>query len=234
LAEAEAEQAAMHLAKNVGGVRGEVIDAQRQGALATLRLPDEDSAVMHEAVRRGGAIVHATVPDDKHDTIVSMLERDGCVNVDDRIAAWRKDTGVGGTQGTSEQGSIPIVEERLRVSKRQGQQGHVRVRSYVVETPVQEEVTLRQEHVQVERRPVDRPLTAEDAAFQERTIEATETREEPVISKEARVTGEVSVKKTAEEQKQTVRDTVRRTEVEVDDERASANQNEKARRRPAS
>ena len=93
------------------------------------------------------------------------------------------------------------------------------MRSYVVETPVEEQVALRQERVDVERRPVDRPVTEADRLFQERAVEATETTEEAVVSKEARVTEEVVVRKEAEERTETVRDTVRRTEVEVDDER---------------
>lgn len=130
--------------------------------------------------------------------------------------------GYGATTPTraGESESIPIVEERLRVGKRQVEHGHVRVRSYVVETPVQEQVTLREERVQVEREPVDRPLTAADKAdFQERTIEATESAEEPVVSKEARVREEVRLRKEAQERTETVSDTVRRTEVEVDDQR---------------
>ncbi len=114
---------------------------------------------------------------------------------------------------------IPIVEEQLRVGKREVAHGRVRVRSYLVETPVQEQVTLRQEHVDVERRPVDRPVTDADRLFQERTIEAAERAEEAVVTKEARATEEVVIRKTAEEQTQTVQDTVRRTEVEVEDER---------------
>jgi uncharacterized protein (TIGR02271 family) len=96
----------------------------------------------------------------------------------------------------------------------------VRVRSYVVETPVEEQVALREERVRVERRPADRPVAAgDDALFRERTIEATESTEEVVVSKEARVTEEMAVRKTAEERTETVSDTVRRTEVEVEDER---------------
>ncbi|MDO9707109.1 YsnF/AvaK domain-containing protein [Paracraurococcus lichenis] len=119
----------------------------------------------------------------------------------------------------TDEASIPIVEERLRVGKRETGHGRVRIRSYVVETPVQEQVTLREEHVQVERRPVDRPLTGKEAVFQDRTVEATERAEEAVVSKEARVTEEVSLRKSAEERTETIRDTVRRTEVEVEDER---------------
>lgn len=115
--------------------------------------------------------------------------------------------------------SIPIVEERLRVGKRETSHGRVRIRSYVVETPVEEQVSLHQEHVQVDRRPVDRPVEAGADAFRERTIEATETAEEAVVAKEARVKEEVVIRKTADDETRTVRDTVRHTEVKVEDDR---------------
>ena len=135
-------------------------------------------------------------------------------------AAARATTATGAVQGEEH---IPIVEERLTVGKREVNRGRVRVRSYVVETPVQEQVALRQEHVEVERRTVDRPATgADQALFRERTIEATESAEEAVVAKEARVVEEVVVRKEAEERVQTVQDTVRRTEVEVEDERGRA------------
>jgi uncharacterized protein (TIGR02271 family) len=125
--------------------------------------------------------------------------------------------------GAAGEERIPIVEERLRVGKREVGHGRVRIRSYVVETPVQEQVTLHEERVNVERRPVDRALTgAGEALFQERTIEATETAEEAIVAKEARVIEEVTLRKTAEERTETVRDTVRRTEVEVEDDRTAA------------
>jgi hypothetical protein len=97
----------------------------------------------------------------------------------------------------------------------------VRVYSHVIEQPVEQEVRLRDERVTVERRPVDRPASERDfAAAQEGTIEVTETREEPVVAKQARVVEEVVIKKDVEEHTETVRDTVRRTEVEVDPVRA--------------
>ncbi|MBD0272389.1 MAG: DUF2382 domain-containing protein [Acetobacteraceae bacterium] len=118
--------------------------------------------------------------------------------------------------------TIALVEERLTVGKRTVAGGRVRVRSYVVETPVQEQVSLRDETVSIERRAADRPLTgADDAAFRDRTIEAMETDQEAVVSKTARVTEELVVRKGVEERVETVRDTVRRTEVEVDDDRTA-------------
>ena len=116
---------------------------------------------------------------------------------------------------------IPIVEEQLRVGKREADRGRVRVRSYVVETPVNESVTLRDEHVRVERRAVDLPLSAADDAFRERTIEAVEHAEEAVVSKEARVKEELVIRKEVGERTQTVSDTVRHTEVEVEDDRTA-------------
>src|SRR4051812_18791836 len=116
--------------------------------------------------------------------------------------------------------AIPVVEEQVRVGKREVGGGNVRVRSYVVERPVEEQVNLRQERVTVERRPVDRELGPGDAAFEEKKIAATERSEEAVVSKEARVVEEVGLRKDVDTRTETVRDTVRKTEVEVEDERA--------------
>ncbi len=114
--------------------------------------------------------------------------------------------------------TIKVMEERLRVGKREVAQGAVRIRSYVVERPVEEQVTLHEEKVTIDRRPVDRPAAVGDmGAFQERTIEARATSEEAVISKEARVVEEIGLHKQASDRTQTVRDTVRHTEVEIDD-----------------
>jgi stress response protein YsnF len=92
----------------------------------------------------------------------------------------------------------------------------------VRETPIHEQVNLREEHVSVERRPVSGEAGRQgisDAAFQERNIEMTETSEVPVVDKEARVTEEMVIKKTADQRTENVEDTVRRTEVEVDEDR---------------
>lgn len=119
---------------------------------------------------------------------------------------------------TGQDQAIPIIEERLVVGKREVDRGSVRVRSYVVERPVEEQVSLHEERVGVERRPVDRALTDMDRdPFKERVIEATATSEEAVIGKEARVVEEVMVHKDVADRTETVRDTVRRTEVEVED-----------------
>lgn len=117
---------------------------------------------------------------------------------------------------------IPIVEEQVNIGKRSVERGGIRVRSYVVETPVEEQVRLRDETVTVERRPgglVGGSSEVPADAFRERTIEVTETDEEAVVSKTAHVRETVVVRKEVEERAQSVRDTVRRTEVEIEDTR---------------
>lgn len=124
-------------------------------------------------------------------------------------------------ENTIEEEHIPIVEEQLLVGKRESNRGGARVRSYVREMPVHEQVQLREEHVSVERRPVSGQSMPSEGSmggdtFRERNIEMTETSEVPMVSKEARVAEEVVVKKTSEQRTEQVDDTVRRTEVDID------------------
>lgn len=113
--------------------------------------------------------------------------------------------------------SIPIIEENLQVGKREVESGGARLRSRIVEKPVEEHVRLRSEHVNIERNPVNRQANDADFnAFQEGTIEMREHKEVPVVGKEAWVKEEVSLNKEVEENEETIRDTVRRTEVDVE------------------
>ncbi len=207
-------------------------------------VPDEDRHTYEEGVRRGGALLTADVDDDCIDEAVRVLEEANSIDIDERSSQWRSSgwnhpgtnsvlsggagtgatTGLGAfssedrTTGTAEREEvIPIVEEQLVVGKRDVSRGGVRVRSYVTETPVHEQVRLRNERVNVERRRVDQPLSAaEGDVFRERTIDMTATGEEAVVGKNARVVEEVVVSKTADERVETIDDTVRRTEVDID------------------
>ena len=124
-------------------------------------------------------------------------------------------------QGTqyNEDGTVKVVEERLAVGKRQEEMGRVRVRSYVREVPVDAEVDLRATRVYVERRPVDRAVNPGDVAMADQVLEARETAEVPVVAKEARVVEEIGLRQETEVQHQHIQDTVRKTEVEIEDER---------------
>lgn len=122
-----------------------------------------------------------------------------------------------GQQRVGETQAIPVIEEQLKVGKREVQRGGVRIYQHVVETPVHETVGLREEHVNVERHAVDRPVDPSDInAFKETTIELRESAEEAVVEKTARVVEEVVVGKQVSERQQQISDTVRRTEVEIE------------------
>jgi uncharacterized protein (TIGR02271 family) len=145
-----------------------------------------------------------------------MRDRDSMQ--DDRLYAQDRSTDRGDEV-------IPVAEEELHVGKREVSHGRVRIRSHVIERPVQEQVTLSEERVAVERRPVEGTMRTgainDGDLFRERTIEMEERAEEAVVSKEARVVEEVVVRKEADQRTETISDTVRKTEVEVDDERGN-------------
>jgi uncharacterized protein (TIGR02271 family) len=123
-------------------------------------------------------------------------------------------------QRTVEEERIPIVQEEMQVGKRQVERGGARVRSYVRETPVSEQVNLREENISVERRPVNEAVSRNEldtsGMLEEREIKMHATGEEAIIGKDARVTEELVVKKTANEHTENIQDTVRQTEVDVD------------------
>ena len=113
--------------------------------------------------------------------------------------------------------SIPIIEENLQVGKRTVTTGGARLRSRIVERPVEENLRLREERVYVNRNPVNRAANASDFdTFKEGQMELKEYAEVPVVSKEARVVEEVSLGKESSERNETIRDTVRKTEVDVE------------------
>jgi uncharacterized protein (TIGR02271 family) len=109
---------------------------------------------------------------------------------------------------------VPIIKEELEVGKREVERGGIRLRQRVVEDEVEENISLREENVNVERTTVDRPAT--EADITESSIEMIETKEVPVVHKEARVVEEVSLNKEVSEREETIRDTVRSTDVDIE------------------
>ena len=166
----------------------------------------EDARGYAEAAGRGKTVVAARASEEKAPEAAAIIER--------------YETAAGGGSSREEQGeTVQEVEEQLSVGKRKVTTGGVRVTTSVSERPVQKTVSLREEQVEVERRSTDRELRPEEAeaAFAEKTIEMLGTSEEVEVGKEARVVGEVSLGKRVEEHKETVKDSVRRSEVEVEE-----------------
>jgi uncharacterized protein (TIGR02271 family) len=196
---------------------------------------EEDHAAPYaEAVRRGGAIVKVNVDGDEElRRATEALDGAGAVNIEERAQAWRAEGWQGGSTTSKaptglddlaadaatppDAGVIPVIKESLEVGKRTVGTGGVRVFARTVSEPVNESVDLRSEHAQVTRRPADRPATEADLnALKDRTIEVRETAEKAVVSKTARVVEEVSVGKTVANRTENISDSLRHTEVEVE------------------
>ena len=111
---------------------------------------------------------------------------------------------------------IRLAEEQLTVGKRLFETGTTKIRRYVTEKPVEEQVTLHEEHAEVVRRAISDPAYVQDIDWTDRTIEFTETDEQPVVSKQARVAEEVVIRQSGSDRVETVHDTVRRQQVDVE------------------
>lgn len=227
--------------KSIQTTHGSIDQTSTLNSLQSAGVPREDAQFYVEGIRHGATLVTVDSPDRDAGQAASIMDRFDPIDMESRAGDWglnssqstqtqdrasssfsgdrpTRTTGTSGSLEDEGEVTLPVTEERMQVGKRREQTGGARIRTYVTETPVEQDVNLRRERVEVERNPVDRPATEADLnAFQEGTLEVTESAERPVVSKEARVVEEVKVRKDVEEQSQTVRDTVRRTNVEAED-----------------
>jgi uncharacterized protein (TIGR02271 family) len=111
---------------------------------------------------------------------------------------------------------IRLAEEQLNVGKTQVQTGITRVRRFVTEREVEANVTLHEEHAEVLRRAVNDPTFLTDVDWSDKTVDVTETAEQAVVGKTSRVIEEVAVRKDGSDRVETVHDTVRRQNIEVE------------------
>jgi uncharacterized protein (TIGR02271 family) len=223
-----------------------------------------ERAKYDETIARGGAVLSVVVSDaEAHDAYAVIAEHHP-LDIDERTAAepvsHSSTAGVGltspvtapktgpaslhGSVSAAGTGAVahdvevvPLAEEELTVGKREIAQGTARIRRFVVERPVEEQIKLRAERLLVQRRPVSGDATTTADAFTDKVVEVRETSEEPVVDKTARVFEEVVIGKQATERVETVRDTVRREDVEVvqsgaPTERASPSAIPESRNRP--
>ena len=187
--------------------------------------PDHDTAVYDRSVQSGSTVVTVKVPDQHVDRVMQILETHNPIDIDERATTYgltqttttpRATQAQPATTGkATEGGTIQLAEEQLVIGKRLVNRGGTRIRRFVVETPVEEQVTLRDEKVIVDRRPVTDGRSVSDADFTDKTIEVTATGEEAVIGKTSRVVEEVALRKEGADRVETVRDTVRKEDVEV-------------------
>ena len=196
--------------------------------------PDHDTAVYDRSMASGSTVVSVDAPEEHVAKVLDILESHNPIDIDDRAASY------GLTQTATTHASQPVApvlpvaapvaamapgrtdaadklqlaEEMLAVGKRVVNRGGTRIRRFVVETPVEENVALHSEKVVLERKPVTDGRAPSDS-FTDKTIEMTEMAEEAVVSKTARVYEEIGLRKEVSDRVETVRDTVRKEDVEV-------------------
>ncbi|WP_284945244.1 YsnF/AvaK domain-containing protein [Acidisoma cladoniae] len=193
---------------------------------------DTHHALYDRSIESGSTVVTVVTDEMKIDTITAILESHSPVDLTERHDHYGTDNAVvsdaaythpvetaplghdtmAAHPGGNEE-VLALSEEQLEIGKRQIDRGTTRIRRYVVERPVEEQITLRNETVNVYRRPATGASTV--GAFTDKTIEVTETAEEAVIAKTAHVVEEVVVGKTVEDRVETVHETLRRDEVEI-------------------
>ncbi|MGI8493756.1 MAG: YsnF/AvaK domain-containing protein [Pyrinomonadaceae bacterium] len=195
--------------------------------------PETD--VYAESVRRGSTVVTAQVAENMVDKAADILNNNGAIDVDRRAAQYRssgyKKFDTKAKPYTAEQTktemknfkdqgevALPVIEEQLNVGKRVVNRGGVRVHTSVTETPVEKQINLKEEKVNVEHHKVDRAVTDADMKnFKEGEFEVRTQGEEAVVGKTAKVVEEVVIGKEVTQNQKTISDTVKRTDVEVDE-----------------
>lgn len=233
---AAAHQAALELDSiGIDNKNVRVLDNIEEGKISrTLQgydVPQDRTELYKEAMRRGASLVTVETSDEDATRVASFLDDRGALDLDAASQRWRS-TGWQGYQESAPlydeqereleraalrtESSLDVIEEQVRVGKREVERGGVRVRAFVTERPIQEQVELREERIDVQRERVDEPMRAGDAGFQEEEFEVTARGEEAVVQKEARVVERVHVDKGVEAHTETIEETERRRDVDVE------------------
>ena len=197
---------------------------------------EHDTQAYDRSIERGATVVTVKSSDEHYDRLSAILEKHNPVDLDDHeghgsteatttqttTAPGTAARGAGtdatlGARGTATgDDKMQLAEESLSVGKRAVQGGTTRIRKYVVDTPVEEQVGLHSEKVIVDRHPVNDGRPVQDASFRDHTVEMTESAEEAVVSKTARVKEEIGLRREGSDRTETVKDSVRREEAEVE------------------
>jgi hypothetical protein len=188
--------------------------------LANLRknIPSPDSDVYLEGVRQGGTIITASVADSSVGRATEILSNFNIVNIAKRAEELRKvDTKLELRDAAKHDDVIDVIEEELQVGKEQVERGRLRIYNVVTEREVSQNVSLRDETIRVKRRPIDREVAITADLFQARSFEMVEVDEIAKVSKTARVVEEVYLGKEVVDKIETIKETLRRQDVEIEE-----------------
>jgi uncharacterized protein (TIGR02271 family) len=204
---------------------------------------EHEAEVYGRTVSGGGVVLSVRVPDTQVAHATGILDVHKPVDIPERasnlgvisstakaagsipttpLAPRQSVTPVAQQAGKSDDEVVRLAEEHLEVGKRKIETGVARIRRFVTTKAVDAPVTLHEEHAEVMRRAISDPAFVADVDWSDKSIEVIETSEEPVVSKTARIAEEVVVSKAGSDRTETVHDTVRRQQVEVERGQKSA------------
>jgi uncharacterized protein (TIGR02271 family) len=191
------------------------------GALQRFGLSNELAARYAAGVRQGETLESVVVDDRRAEEVVGIMQRHSHIGhqpTQPMPSAMRPQPApkIEHEFSPDEEITIPIVREELQVGKREIQTGALNVNVKVVERSLSDEVVLREEHVDIERRAVDRPLRPDEQLFREQHFEFKEYAEQPVVSKQAHVVEEIVIHKTTTQHAERIQQSVKNTEVVFD------------------
>jgi stress response protein YsnF len=187
-------------------------------------IAEHEALVYGRTVESGGVVLTVRVPDSDVSRAMGILNAHNVVDVQSR-AVQQGFTSAPPTMSapaTAKVGAlageevIGLAEEQINVGKRLVERGTTRIRRFITEKPVEAQVNLHEEHVEVIRRAITDPEYVRNLEWADRSIELTETGEEAMISKTAHVVEEVVIRKEGSDHVETVRDKVRRQQVDVE------------------
>jgi stress response protein YsnF len=193
-------------------------------------IEQHEATVYGRAVESGGVVLTVRVPESEVARAMGILNAHNVVDVHERAvqhgltSATTSPKAAAATQerpqtvaaGVGRDEVLHLAEEQINVGKKLIQEGTTRIRRFVIEKPVEAQVTLHEEHAKVVRRVVTDPEFVKDIDWTDKTVEVTETAEEAVISKNAHITEEVFIGMEGTDHVETVRDKVRRQQIEVE------------------
>ncbi len=195
-------------------------DKDDEPKLAAMRknIPSPDVEVYLEGVRQGGTIITANVSDSAVSRAAEIMSHFDMVNIEKRAVELKLiNNNLELRDASKHEDVIDVIEEQLEVGKEQIERGRLRIYNVVTEREVTQNVSLRDETIKVNRRPIDRQVASTPDLFQARSFEIVEVDEIAKVTKTARVVEEVSLGKEVVEKIQTIKETLRRQDVEIEE-----------------
>ena len=197
-----------------------------------------EASIYGQTVEDGGVVISVRVPDSEVAHATAVLDIHRPADVHDRavtqgvapaahvetiqekieavpLAAVQK-VAVSPKLAAAQPDVLRLAEEQLQVGKEMAETGRTRVRRFVTEKDVAADVTLHEEHAEVIRKAISDPKFVGDIDWADEEIEVVETAEHAVAKKTAKIVEEVALRKIGSDHVETIRDKLRRQQVEIE------------------